>query len=162
MRDRTASGFSGKAALVAALVLLAVASAPAVGQEKSGEKKQRQFKARLINAPNASGSVGGQVAEALREAYAQTKGAPLTAEQRADLMTRLEKAFRLNRSDVGLTERLSRNGIASIDLQGRYQHIYIARTNPDGTVSIACATDWENARAFLEGAAGGLPTAEKE
>ena len=162
MRNRTASGFRGKATLAAFLVLLTAAAVPAVGQEKSGEKKQLAFKSRVINAPNAKGSVGGAVAEALREAYAQTKGVPLTAQQRTELMAKLEKAFRLNRSDAGLTEEMSRNGMVAVDLQGRYQHIYLARTNPDGSVSIACVTNWDSAREFLEGAAVGVPTAEKE
>jgi hypothetical protein len=142
-----------------------VAVGPAAGQEKSDESnvKKRAFKSRVINAPNASGSVQGAVAEVLRQAYAQSKGAPLSAEQKADLDARLEKAFRLNRSDEGLTEKKARNGTVAVDLQGRYQYIYLARTNPDGSVSIGCVTDWESARAFLAGAPGaGLPGAEKE
>jgi len=142
-----------------------VAVAPAAGQEKSKdqEKKPLIFKSRVINAPNAAGSVQGSVAEVLRQAYAESKGAPLSAEQRANLDARLEKAFRLNRSGEGLSEVKSRNGTVAIDLQGRFQYIYIARTNPDGTTSIACVTDWESARAFLRGAGGaGIPQAEKE
>ena len=162
MTSRTASGIRGGAAFIAALLLLAAGAAPAVGQEKSGEKKQRTFKSHVVNAPNANGSVGGAVAEALRQAYAETKGAPLTTEQRTQLLSKLEKAFRLNRSDAGLNEVTSRNGMVAIDLQGRYQHIYLARTNPDGSVSIACVTDWDSARAFLAGAPGGGPTLEKE
>jgi hypothetical protein len=164
MREaRAPSGFSGKAATLAAILLLAVAAAPAAAQEKAEGKKQLNFKSRVINAPNARGSVGGAVTEALREAYAKSQGAPLTADQRSELMTRLEKAFRLNRSDEGLKEVQSRNGTVSIDLQGRFQYIYLARTNPDGSVSVGCVTDWEGARAFLAGAGGaGIPSAEKE
>jgi hypothetical protein len=157
------SGFRGKAAVTAALLLLAVAAAPAAGQEKSKEARPLTFKSRVINAPNAAGSVQGAVAEVLRQAYEKSKGAPLSAGERADLMVRLEKAFRLNRSSEGLKEvTSSRNGTVSIDLQGRYQYIYLARTNPDGTVSIGCVTDWDSARAFLAGARAGFPAKELE
>ena len=159
---RASTGSPGKAALIAALLLLAVAVAPAAGQEKSPPGKPLAFKSRVINAPNAAGSVQGVVAEVLRQAYAKARGGPLSAEQRADLMARLEKAFRLNRSSEGLTETQSRNGTVAVDLQGRYQYVYLARTNPDGSVSVACVTDWESARAFLAGAATGVPSAEKE
>jgi hypothetical protein len=159
---RASTGLAGKAALTAALLLLAVGAAPAAGQEKPTGNKKLVFKSRVINAPNAAGSVQGAVAEVLREAHAQAKGAPLSAQQRADLTARLERAFRLNRSDEGLKEIQSRNGTVAVDLQGRYQYIYLARTNPDGTVSIACVTDWESARAFLAGAGGGVPHAEEE
>jgi len=161
-RKRASTGFTGKATLAAALVLLAVAAAPAAGQEKSKGSKPLAFKSRVINAPNAAGSVQSAVAEVLRQAYAKARGGPLSAEQRADLMARLEKAFRLNRSSEGLTETQSRNGTVAVDLQGRYQYVYLARTNPDGSVSVACVTDWESARAFLAGAATGVPSAEKE
>ena len=164
MRIRPVSRVRGGAALVAALLLLTAGAAPAVGQEKDKGKAEKPlvFKSHVVNAPNAQGSVGGPVAEALRQAYAETKGAPLTAEQRTQLMSKLEKAFRLNRSEEGLTELPSRNGTVALDLQGRYQHIYIARTNPDGSVSVGCVSDWASAKAFLEGAPGGVPTAEKE
>jgi hypothetical protein len=162
MYKRASKGIPCKAALTAALLLLAVAAAPAAGQEKSAGGKKLTFKSRVINAPNAAGSVQGAVAEVLRQAYAQSKGAPLSAQQRADLNARLEKAFRLNRSSEGLTEVRSRNGTVTVDLQGRYQYIYLARTNPDGSVSIGCVTDWEGARAFLAGAGSGVPSAEKE
>ncbi len=165
MREaRAPSRFPGKAATVAALLLLAVGTAPAAGQEKSQGEKPLVFKSRVINAPNAAGSVQGAVAEVLRQAYAKSKGAPLTAEQRSELMAGLEKAFRLNRSGEGLKEVQSRNGTVAIDLQGRFQYVYLARTNPDGTVSIGCVTDWESARAFLAGGAvPGVPSAlEKE
>jgi len=161
-KKKTLWGLRGGAVLAGALVLLAVAAAPAAGQEKTSAEKPLVFKSRVINAPNAAGSVQGVVAEVFREAYAKSKGAPLTVEQRAELNARLEKAFRLNRSDEGLKEVLSRNGTVALELQGRYQHIYIARTNPDGTTSIACVQDWESARAFLAGSSGHVPTAEKE
>src|SRR5215813_3656070 len=119
---KTLRGIRGGAVLSGALVLLAAAAAPAAGQEKTPGEKPLVFKSRVINAPNAAGSAGGVVAEALREAYAKSKGAPLTKEQRAELDARLEKAFRLNRSDVGLKEVSSRNGTVAVDLQGRYQH----------------------------------------
>jgi hypothetical protein len=159
---RASTGSLGKAALTAALLLLAVAVTPAAGQEKSKGSKPLAFKSRVINAPNAAGSVQTAVAEVLRQAHAQAKAGPLSAEQRADLTARLEKAFRLNRSSEGLTEVRSRNGTVAVDLQGRYQYVYLARTNPDGSVSVACVTDWESARAFLAGAGGGVPSAEKE
>ena len=162
---RAPSGLPGLAAFAAALLLLAVAAAPAAGQEKSDESnvKKRGFKSRVINAPNAAGSVQGAVAEVLRQTYEQSKGTPLSAAQKADLDARLERAFRLNRSDEGLNEKKSRNGTVAVDLQGRYQYVYLARRTPDGTVSIGCVTDWESARAFLAGAPGaGIPSAEKE
>ena len=55
----------------------------------------------------------------------------------------------LNRSTEGLKVVHHPNGTQSVDLQGRFQSLAVARANPDGTVSEKCVTNIDEARSFL-------------
>ena len=55
----------------------------------------------------------------------------------------------LNRSTEGLTVVHHPNGTQSVDLQGRFQSLVVARANPDGTVSEKCVTNIDEASSFL-------------
>lgn len=55
----------------------------------------------------------------------------------------------LSRSDRGLTIVTHRNGAQSVDLQGRFQSVTLAKINRDGSTSEKCVTGMREARAFL-------------
>jgi hypothetical protein len=55
----------------------------------------------------------------------------------------------LNRSDQGLTITTHANGVQSVDLQGRFQSVSLAKINPDGSASEKCVTSMSEAQAFL-------------
>ncbi len=55
----------------------------------------------------------------------------------------------LSRSDQGLTIVTHPNGAQSVDLQGRFQSVTLAKINRDGSSSTKCVTSMPEARAFL-------------
>ena len=78
-------------------------------------------------------------------AEALQKG-PLTAEQ----ARQVEEALTENKSTDGLVETRHEDGAVSLDLQGRFQNVTMAKKNEDGSVSTACVDSPEGAKAFLE------------
>ena len=55
----------------------------------------------------------------------------------------------LNRSDQGLAITTHPNGAQSVDLQGRFQSVTLAKINRDGSASEKCVTSVREAREFL-------------
>ncbi len=55
----------------------------------------------------------------------------------------------LSRSDQGLTVVTHPNGAESVDLQGRFQSVTLAKINQDGSASERCVTSMQQAREFL-------------
>jgi hypothetical protein len=70
---------------------------------------------------------------------------PLTQEQSEQIADALEG----NKSTDGLVEVKHEDGTVSMDLQGRFQNVMVARRNDDGSVSTACVDTPEAARSFL-------------
>ena len=60
----------------------------------------------------------------------------------------------LSRSDQGLTIVTHPNGTQSVDLQGRFQSVTLAKINRDGSTSERCVTSMREARAFLAPSTG--------
>lgn len=56
----------------------------------------------------------------------------------------------LNQSSEGLVEVHHADGSVSIDLEGRFQNVMVAKQEGDGTVSQACVDNPEAAAAFFE------------
>ena len=55
----------------------------------------------------------------------------------------------LNKSSEGLITVQHPDGSMSMDLQGRFQHVTVARVNKDGTVSQSCVDNPQAAAAFF-------------
>src|SRR4051812_23387523 len=70
---------------------------------------------------------------------------PLTQEQSRQIADALEG----NKSTDGLVEVHHEDGTVSMDLQGRFQNVMMARRNDDGSISTACVDTPEAARSFL-------------
>jgi hypothetical protein len=70
---------------------------------------------------------------------------PLTQEQARQLSEQLEG----NKETDGLVQEKREDGTVSVDLQGRFQNVTLAKKNDDGTVSAACVDTPEAAGAFL-------------
>lgn len=69
----------------------------------------------------------------------------------------------LSRSDQGLTIMTHSNGAQSVDLQGRFQSVTLAKVNPDGSTSEKCVTSINEAQTFLvPPAAKGIPAPSKK
>ena len=56
----------------------------------------------------------------------------------------------VNQSTEGLVPVRQSNGAVSIDLQGRFQSVVMAKRESDGTVTNACVDNVDSAAAFLE------------
>ena len=70
---------------------------------------------------------------------------PLTQEQSQEIADQLEG----NKATEGLVEEKHEDGTVTVDLQGRFQNVTLAKRNEDGTVSTACVDTPEAAGAFL-------------
>jgi hypothetical protein len=70
---------------------------------------------------------------------------PLTQEQ----AQQMADALKDNQSTDGLVQVQHADGTVSVDLQGRFQNVTLARKNDDGSVSQACVDNSQAAGAFL-------------
>ncbi len=57
----------------------------------------------------------------------------------------------LSRSTEGLVRKRRADGITTVDLQGRFQQITLAKPMPDGTVKTVCVDNVKAAAAVIEG-----------
>lgn len=87
--------------------------------------------------------VGGKRLQINAQALQQ---GPLTQEQ----AQQIADALKDNKSTDGLVQVQSSNGSVSVDLQGRFQNVMLARRNDDGSISTACVDNEEAAAAFLQ------------
>ena len=71
---------------------------------------------------------------------------PLTQTQSRQIADALEG----NKSTDGLVEVRHADGTVSMDLQGRFQNVTIAKKNDDGSVSASCVDTPEAAKSFLQ------------
>jgi hypothetical protein len=74
---------------------------------------------------------------------------PLTEEQSRQMADALEG----NKSTDGLVEVRHEDGAVSMDLQGRFQNVTMARKNEDGSVEATCVDSPEAAKSFTQGGA---------
>jgi hypothetical protein len=70
---------------------------------------------------------------------------PLTQDEARRLAAQLEG----NKATDGLVEERHADGTVSVDLQGRFQNVVLAKRNDDGSISSACVDTPEAAEAFL-------------
>jgi hypothetical protein len=87
--------------------------------------------------------VGGKKLQVNAQALQQ---GPLTQSQ----AQQIADALKDNQSSEGLVQVQRPDGAVSIDLQGRFQNIVMAKKNDDGTVSQACVDNAKAASAFLQ------------
>jgi predicted transcriptional regulator len=73
---------------------------------------------------------------------------PLTSEEAARLAEGLKQM--LNQSTEGLVVIHHADGSISMDLQGRFQNVLLAKKEDDGTISQACVDNLENGAAFFD------------
>jgi hypothetical protein len=98
------------------------------------------------NAPRIN-FVPVEVARRKLQVNAQTlQQGPLTQEQAEQIAAALKD----NQSSEGLVQVQNADGSVSIDLQGRFQNVILARKNDDGSVEQACVDNAEAAKTFLQ------------
>src|SRR6266403_585379 len=72
---------------------------------------------------------------------------PLTPQEAQQLAEGLKGM--LNRSTEGLVQVHHADGSVSMDLDGRFQHVMVAKTNDDGTVTQSCVDSPQDAASFF-------------
>jgi hypothetical protein len=72
----------------------------------------------------------------------------LTAEEAQNLADGIKQL--LDQSSDGLVQVQRADGSVSMDLQGRFQNVMLARKEDDGSISQACVDNAEDAAAFFE------------
>ena len=100
--------------------------------------------------PENSGEKYGTVKVAGREVQVDPQTGqikPLTPEEAKRLADGLK--VMLNQSTEGLVEVHHADGSVSMDLQGRFQHVMVARTEADGTLTQSCIDTPEAAASFF-------------
>jgi predicted SnoaL-like aldol condensation-catalyzing enzyme len=73
---------------------------------------------------------------------------PLTPEEQRTLAEGIKQL--VNRETDGLVQIEHANGMVSMDLQGRFQNVLLAKREADGTVSQSCVDNLDSAAAFFE------------
>jgi hypothetical protein len=102
------------------------------------------------NVPTAAAPAGGYVTvevngKRLRVNAQTLQQSPLTQEQAQQIADALKE----NKSTQGLVEVRHEDGSVSMDLEGRFQNVTIAKRNDDGSVTTACVDSPEAASGFL-------------
>lgn len=121
---------------------LAVGAATVISDRKEGQKPSRGSKV-AATSPSTSGSVHqshlqGQETDQMNQ---------LTPEEAQKLAEGLRD--KLNQSTDDLVQVRHQDGSVSMDLQGRFQNVTVARINKDGSISQACVDNPGAAGAFF-------------
>ena len=145
-KERPAAARAYRAGLFACALLVAgVATAAATYASRNAAQPEPGRAAAVQPAdPHVTVEVGGRRVRVNAQTLQQ---GPLTQEQSQQLAAQLEG----NKETDGLVQEKREDGTVSVDLQGRFQNVTLARRNDDGTVSAACVDTPEAAGAFLNG-----------
>ena len=127
-----------------ALLVAGVATAAAYASRNVARPQAKRAAAVQTADPYVTVEVGGKRVRVNAQTLQQ---GPLTQAQSQQLAAQLEG----NQETDGLVQEKQADGTVSVDLQGRFQNVTLARRNDDGTVSAACVDTPEAAGAFLSG-----------
>jgi hypothetical protein len=144
-RPAAGRGRAVRAGLFACALLVAgVATAAATYASRSLKPSPAgpAVSTRPVADPYVTVEVGGQ---RLRVNPQTLQQGPLTQDEARRLAAQLEG----NKATDGLVEERHADGTVSVDLQGRFQNVVLAKRNDDGSVSSACVDTPEAAEAFL-------------
>lgn len=122
--------------LLAALVL-AAASVTVISRQRARAAERQTQMAEKTNFVKA----------AHQDAQLTAESPDLTAEEAQKLAAGLKDL--VNQSTEGLSEVKHADGSSSVDLQGRFQNVTVAKINKDGSISQSCVDNPKAAGAFF-------------
>jgi hypothetical protein len=135
--------------------LLALGMITAIARYESHHNAPAPAKQTAAASAPRTNFVPVEVAGRKLQVNAQTlQQGPLTQEQAQQIAAALKD----NQSSEGLVQMPQADGSVSIDLQGRFQNVILARKNNDGSVDQACVDNSAAASAFLKSADSTNPT----
>jgi hypothetical protein len=146
---------------VAAATLLLVGVVSAVSMQGEPAVLKAQVQGRKSDVSNQSGKPAEQAKGNSRHyVTANAAGQPVVLDRQtgeARPLTRQEaetlaQGIRelVNPTTDGLVEVRHANGMVSMDLQGHFQNVSVARIEADGSVSQSCVNDLESAAEFFD------------
>ncbi len=135
--------------LITALTLVVVGAVSVLSRQRSVEKEARAYRGNPLRhkepaANYLTRTVMGQEIQVDRET-GQMK--PLNAQETEKLAQALKKM--VNQSTDALAQVKHSDGSVSMELDGRFQNVTVARVNNDGTVSKSCVDNPRAAAAFF-------------
>src|SRR5215207_6539164 len=146
---------------VAAATLLLVGVVSAVSMQGEPTVLKAQVQGRKTDVSNQSGKTpeqakGDSKHYVTKNAAGQTivldrqtgETRPLTPQESETLAEGLRQL--INPTDEGLVQVRHANGMVSMNLEGHYQNVSVARKEADGSVSQACVNDLESAASFFD------------
>ena len=144
-RPAARRGRAFRAGLFACALLVAgVATAGATNASRNAARPKVAPAAQTAD-PYVEVEVGGRKVRVNAQTMQQ---GPLSQADAQALAEQLEG----NKATEGLVQEKHEDGTVTVDLQGRFQNVTMAKKNDDGTVSASCVDTPEAARAFLSGA----------
>lgn len=137
----------------ATLLLVGVVSAVSMQGEPAVLKAQVQGRKSDVSNQNGKGdsrhyvttNAAGQTVVLDRQT-GETR--PLTPQEAQTLAEGLKQL--INNTTDGLVEVRHANGGVSMDLQGHFQNVSVARKEADGSISQSCVNDLESAASFFD------------
>ena len=140
---------------VAAATLLLVGVVSAVSMQGEPTILKAQVQGRKSDVSNQSGKGNSRnyvTTNAAGQPVVQDRqtGAvrPLTRQEAETLAQGIRELVKP--TDEGLVQVRHANGMVSMDLQGHYQNVSVARIEADGSVSQSCVNDLESAASFFD------------
>lgn len=130
---------------IAAIVLLTLGGVAAVSRQTHPVETRKQLNAFVAEKNYVTVSVAGQNVQ-VDSQTGQIK--PLTAEEAQKVAQGLKEL--VNQSSEGLIEVRHPDGSTSVDLQGRFQSLAVAKRDIKGTLSQSCVDNPSAAAAFFE------------
>ena len=138
--------------IIAAIGLVSMAAITVISRQSASGKQAEMSQQLTTAATDTAGKKYMKVKVGGREVFVdpQTgKIKPLTPQEAQELAQGLKGMLEKNKSSEGLVEEYNADGSISIDLQGRYQNVVVARENEDGSVSTSCVDNPRAAANFF-------------
>lgn len=129
-------------AIIAALIVAAV-SAQIGSRDKIPEQEKRKS---VVNKTDKKITSIAEQAKLIDPQSGQIR--PLTPQEAQKLADGIKKL--VNQSDEGLVPVEHPDGSISVDLEGRFQNVTLAKKNSDGSVEQSCVDNTQSASAFFE------------
>jgi predicted transcriptional regulator len=135
-------------AIATTVLLIGVVTALSMQRGQTQKPKVEEGKSQVANQSRrnyVTSNASGQTIVLDRQT-GQTR--PLTAEEARRLAEGIKEL--VNQSTDGLVQVHRADGSVSMDLQGRFQSVMLAKKEDDGTITQACVDNVESAAAFFE------------
>jgi type II secretory pathway pseudopilin PulG len=133
--------------LVVVAILAAIGVVSAVSKQDGQDLKVEEARGQMANKSTTyvTSNAAGQLVAVNRQTG---QARPLTPEEAHNLAEGIKQL--VNQSTDGLVQIHRADGSVSMNLQGRFQSVLLAKKEDDGTISQACVDNVDSAAAFFE------------